>query len=156
MALAKHNRAAGVGVTLAAALALFSCGGSSGDGSSSAPNADTPSAAAPTPVEEVSLGEPDVVLKVRTRKGISFEQDRLQAEAGNVAKLVYTNESDVPHNVTIVDGDDVTDPTLIATRTVRDDRTSTVFVLPDEPGKYLFFCRIIGHGPKMKGVLQVK
>lgn len=120
------------------------------------PSADT----RPTPEPVASpapLDEPDVVLRVSTKKGIRFDQKVLKAPAGVVAKLVYTNRSGLPHNVNIVGGSAFQDPVLAGTRTITDvEPVSDVFQVPDQPGKYLFFCRVLGHGPKMQGFLVVK
>lgn len=110
-------------------------------------------ASSPSP-EATPLGPPDVVLKVKTLSGKRFVPEELHAPAGAVVKIVYTNLSGLPHQFKIFKGSHPGAPMLGATRTGDEPKPrSIVFAVPEEPGRYLFFCPILGHGFVMRGFL---
>jgi plastocyanin/mono/diheme cytochrome c family protein len=82
---------------------------------------------------------------------LAFQQGSLSAKAGNVT-VDFSNQSPIPHNVTISDS---SGKTLGATQTITGSTTSTSVNL--KPGKYTYFCSVDAHEQAgMKGTLTVK
>lgn len=78
----------------------------------------------------------------------AFDQTELTASAGEIV-IEFTNESSVPHNVTLenVEGG--------ATETITGDTASVTVNL--EPGTYTYFCSVGGHrSAGMEGTLTVE
>jgi plastocyanin len=81
---------------------------------------------------------------------LKFTQSSLTADAGET-KVEFTNDSSVPHDVTIEQGD----KKIGATKVVTNDDASTTVTL--ERGEYTYFCSVDGHEQAgMKGTLTVK
>src|SRR4051794_13817340 len=81
---------------------------------------------------------------------LKFTQSSLSANAGKV-KVDFTNESSVPHNVTIEKGE----KDVGATKVVTSSSASTTVNL--KAGKYTYYCSVDGHEQAgMKGTLTVK
>jgi plastocyanin len=81
---------------------------------------------------------------------LKFDQTSLEASAGKVT-IDFTNESSLPHNVTL-DGPGVEDE---GTDTVTGSNTSVTLDL--QPGEYTFYCSVDGHrAAGMEGKLVVK
>jgi plastocyanin len=81
---------------------------------------------------------------------LKFTETSLSASAGKV-KVNFTNDSSVPHNVTIEKGED----DIGKTKTVTGGSASTTVTL--KPGKYNYYCSVDGHEQAgMKGTLTVK
>ena len=69
--------------------------------------------------------------------------------------LVFSNNSNVPHNVTIFDTPDATGERIASTEIITGPGASTqvTFTTPAEPGPYYFRCDI--HPLQMTGTLMV-
>ena len=81
---------------------------------------------------------------------LKFTQDQLSANAGKV-KVAFTNDSSVPHDVTIQKGS----TKLGGTKVVTNGSASTTVTL--KAGTYTYFCSVDGHEQAgMKGTLTVK
>ncbi|MFN2525775.1 MAG: hypothetical protein ABR505_05865 [Actinomycetota bacterium] len=143
-----------LGAWLFVALLLGGCGGDTQEpAAGSSPEAPQPS---PAP-EPTPLGKPDVVLKVKTPSGRRFVPEELRASAGDVVKIVYTNLSDFPHQFKIYADTSPHAALLGATRTTDEPKPrSIIFRLPEQPGRYFYFCPILGHGLVMRGFLIAK
>jgi plastocyanin len=88
-------------------------------------------------------------VQISTPSGVEFDTDSLEASAGQVT-IEYTNDSGLPHNVTLegggADGE--------ATDTITEGETSLTVDL--EAGEYTFFCSVEGHrAAGMEGTLVV-
>jgi plastocyanin len=82
--------------------------------------------------------------------GLTFDKREAAVEAGRVT-VRLTNDSAVPHNVTIAQGD----RTLGATATVTDADDTTEVEL--QPGEYVFYCSVTGHREAgMEGTLTAE
>lgn len=149
--LGHHIKAA----LLVGALLLAACGGGATDEPA---GGDTRGAAKPSPAPEPTpLGKPDVVLKVKTPSGKRFMPEKLKAPAGSVVKIVYTNLSGLVHQFKIHAGTSPEAPILGTTRISDDSRPrSTIFQLPDERGRFFYYCPVLGHGLVMRGFLIAK
>jgi plastocyanin len=82
---------------------------------------------------------------------LAFEEKEATAEAGEDT-IDFTNQSSVPHNVTI---EDSSGKEIGATETVTEGNAAKSVDL--EPGTYTFFCSVPGHREAgMEGKLVVK
>lgn len=128
-------------VALAAALGLVAagCGGGDGETTAQAPPAETGAPAG---------GETTLELAADPGGALEFDTSSLEAPADTIA-IVLTNDSSVPHNVSIEGGGvDVEGETFTG-----GTRTTTV---PLEPGTYTFYCSVPGHREGgMEGTLTV-
>jgi plastocyanin len=138
--------------------ALSACGGDADEPPPTAASTDsTEPNESPKAAETPDLGKPDAILRLKALKGLRFDKERLSAPAGSVAKIVLTNVSGIPHQFRQIGGTSVTDPRLALTRTTDDKPPqSDVFAVPEEPGRYMYMCPILGHGLTMRGFLIVK
>lgn len=88
-------------------------------------------------------------VQITTSEGIAYDESSVEASAGSVS-IDYTNDSGLPHNVTLegggADGE--------ATDTITEGDTSLTVDL--EAGEYTFFCSVDGHREQgMEGTLVV-
>jgi plastocyanin len=88
-------------------------------------------------------------VQLATSEGISYDSTSAEASAGEVT-IEYTNESGLPHNVTLegggVDGE--------GTETITEGSTSVTVNL--EAGEYTFYCSVSQHREAgMEGTLVV-
>ena len=89
-------------------------------------------------------------IQIKTSSGISYDESSVEASAGEVT-IEYTNDSGLPHNVTLegsgADGE--------ATDTITEGSADLTVNL--EPGEYKFFCSVDSHRDQgMEGTLVVK
>ena len=88
-------------------------------------------------------------VQIATSSGISYDESSVEASAGEVS-IDYTNDSGLPHNVT-VEGPGVDKE---GTDTITEGRTSLTLDL--QPGEYTFYCSVDGHRSQgMEGTLVV-
>jgi plastocyanin len=88
-------------------------------------------------------------VQITTSSGIAYDESSLEASAGSVS-IDYTNDSGLPHNVTLegggADGE--------ATDTITEGDTNLTVDL--EAGEYTFYCSVDGHREQgMEGTLVV-
>jgi plastocyanin len=119
-------------------LGLAACGGGDGEGGNT------------TATTGAAGGGGGGAVEIKTSEGISYDESSVEASAGEVT-IDYTNDSGLPHNVTLegagVDGD--------ATDTITEGSTSLTVNL--DPGEYTFFCSVDSHRDQgMEGTLVVK
>jgi plastocyanin len=139
-------------VTLVAALSLAvaACGGD--DEEAAEPPAEQPAEPTP-PAEEPPAEEPpaeatELQLAADPGGALAYDQTELSAPPGTVS-IVLTNESAVPHNVSIEDGVTVEGEVFQGGGT----RTTTAEL---EAGEYVFYCSVPGHRDAgMEGTLTV-
>lgn len=134
-----------IGLMAVAAVGLAACGSDKKSDSTSTPAAAPPAATTPA----ASAG---ATLQVAADPGGSFAYDKksLTAKAGDVT-IEFTNDSQVPHNVTIEQGETEAG----ATDTIQGSKTSKSFTL--KAGTYSFYCSVDGHeAAGMKGTLTVQ
>jgi plastocyanin len=124
------------------ALVAAGCGGGS-DNSSSTNDTATDTGGGSGGGETLQLAaDPSGALK--------FDPTTLEASAGTVT-IDFTNDSSVPHNVTI-EGNGIEE---VASDTVTGDKSSVKADLP--AGTYTFYCSVDGHkAAGMEGTLTVK
>jgi plastocyanin len=138
--------------------ALSACGGDADDPPPTAASTDsTEPNESPKAAETPDLGKPDAILRLKALKGLRFDKERLSAPAGSVAKIVLTKRIGHTPPVPSDRRDERHGPTLALTRTTDDKPPqSDVFAVPEEPGRYMYMCPILGHGLTMRGFLIVK
>lgn len=129
-------------VALALVIVAAACGG--GDDESSPAPAPGPAATGGA----ASAGTP-LAIAADPSGALAFDTTSLQAAAGTVT-IVFTNDSSVPHNVTL-DGPGVEDE---GTETI--SGSSTEVTLDLQPGTYTFYCSVGNHrAAGMEGTLTV-
>ena len=126
---------------IALTLGLAGCGG--GDDEAATTGAATPTAGG-------GGGGAGGTVQLNTSSGISYDESSAEASAGEVT-IEYTNDSGLPHNVTLegsgADGE--------ATDTITEGSADLTVNL--EPGEYTFFCSVDSHRDQgMEGTLVVK
>ena len=110
-----------------------------------ASGAQAPPGAQPPP----SGGAPALTLAADPSGQLAYDKKSLTAKAGAVT-IDFTNNSPVPHNVTIQQGS----KNVTATATVSQSKTSVTAQL--KPGTYTFFCSVDAHRQAgMVGTLTV-
>jgi len=85
----------------------------------------------------------------------SFDAQTLNVKAGVRVTLIYTNNTPLPHNWHVFDGDSSGAPTLAKTAIITGPNASTsiTFTAPTKPGRYYFQCDV--HPTMMNGSLVV-
>jgi plastocyanin len=128
--------AAPFALALVGALALAGCGGSSDGDSGSSAAATVPSGA----------------LVVTAVEGIAWDSKTYAATAvdGKV-EIAAKNDSSLPHNLHIIDSDNVDVGLSLSMSNKGDVKTGSVALAP---GTYQVICTIAGHG-NMKSTLTV-
>ncbi|MEA2156325.1 MAG: hypothetical protein QOE11_2465 [Solirubrobacteraceae bacterium] len=142
------RRSISVVLAAAAALGVAACGSSNKDSSTSTPAAAPPAATTTT----AAGGGGGTTLTVAADPSGKFAYDKksLTAKAGSVT-IDFTNDSQVPHNVTIEQGETEAG----ATDTIQGSKTSKTVTL--KAGKYKFYCSVDGHeAGGMTGTLTVQ
>ena len=124
---------------VALTLGLAACGGD-----------DEESATTPAPTAgETGDGGGASTLELATPSGIEYDTTSLEAAAGEVT-IEYTNDSGLPHNVTLEGGSADGE----ATETITEGNTSLTVDL--EAGEYTFYCSVESHRDAgMEGTLVV-
>jgi plastocyanin len=118
-------------------LGLAACGGGDEEG-------------ATAPAATGGGGGGGATVKIATSSGISYDESSVEASAGEVT-IDYTNDSGLPHNVT-VEGSGVDNE---GTDTITEGSTSLTLDL--QPGEYTFYCSVDDHRDQgMEGTLVVK
>ena len=129
------------------ALIAAGCGGGSDNSSSSTDTAAETGGAADT---GGGSGGETLQLAADPSGALKFDPTSLEATAGQVT-IAFTNDSSVPHNVTI-EGNGIEE---VASDTVTGDKSSVSADLP--AGTYTFYCSVDGHkAAGMEGTLTVK
>ncbi len=130
-------------VLLLTLVALIAAGCGGGGDKSSSGNGTTEASAG-------SGGGTSLALAADPGGAFKFDKTALEAPAGTVT-IDFTNDSSVPHNVTI-EGNGIEE---VASDTVTGDSASVSTDL--KPGTYTFYCSIDGHkAGGMEGTLTVK
>jgi plastocyanin len=128
-------------------LVAAGCGGGSDNSSSSTDTAVDTGGAADT---GGGSGGETLQLAADPSGALKFDPTSLEATAGQVT-IDFTNDSSVPHNVTI-EGNGIEE---VASDTVTGDKSSVSADLP--AGTYTFYCSVDGHkAAGMEGTLTVK
>ena len=85
----------------------------------------------------------------------NFDTQTLNVKAGVRVTLTYTNNTPLPHNWHVFDGDSSGAPTLAKTAIITGPNASTsiTFTAPKKPGRYYFQCDV--HPTMMNGYLVV-
>lgn len=107
-----------------------------------------------------------------------FDVAEFNVRPGQAVELTFYNPDNMPHNLVITSpdkGDEVYEAAialrgegfarqfvpdhpdvLVASRLLnRDERQVLSFVVPDQPGDYVFICTFPGHGTLMRGIMRV-
>jgi plastocyanin len=133
------------GLLLAAAIGLAACGGDDNNSDSGSANTPAPVATAPS-----SSGGQTLALAADPSGQLAYDKKSLTAKAGQVT-IDFTNDSQIPHNVTIEQGEDEQG----STDTIQGSKTSKSFNL--KAGTYSFYCSVANHEDAgMKGTLTVR
>jgi plastocyanin len=122
---------------IALTLGLTACGGGDDEGSTGAATGTA------------GGGGGGGSVQLATSSGISYDESSVEASAGSVS-IEYTNDSGLPHNVTVegpgIDGE--------GTDTITEGSTSITLDL--EAGEYTFYCSVDGHRDQgMEGTIAV-
>jgi plastocyanin len=115
------------------------------------PKVNEAKAATPAPGQAPAPGGagPAVAIAADPSGQLAYDKKSLSAKAGAV-KIDFTNDSQVPHNVTIQQGT----KNVAASATVSQSKTSVTAQL--KPGTYTFFCSVDAHRQAgMVGTLTV-
>jgi plastocyanin len=122
-------------------LAVAGCGG--GDDEEAAPPP-----AAPAETANGATTELDVAADAGGQ--LKFDKTELTAPAGKVV-IHFTNDSDVPHNLSVEDGG-----VEVEGETFQGGGTKDTVLDDLAPGTYTFYCSVPGHeAAGMKGVLTI-
>jgi plastocyanin len=122
---------------------LVACGDDDKDSGSS-----TPAPAATT--ADAGGGGTSLTIAADPGGDLKYDKTSLSAPAGEVT-IDFTNDSQVPHNVTIEQGETESG----ATDTIQKSKTSKAFTL--KAGTYSFYCSVGQHEKAgMKGTLTVQ
>jgi plastocyanin len=128
-----------------AAIGLAACGSDNNKDSASS----TPAPAATTPAPSGGGGT-TLSIAADPSGQLSYNTKSITAPAGQVT-IAFTNDSQVPHNVTIEQGETEAGKT----DTIQGSKTSKAFTL--KAGTYSFYCSVDGHkAAGMKGTLKVQ
>jgi plastocyanin len=136
-----------------ASLALVACGGSDSSTSSSAEATTTEGeAGGGAEAEGGTAGTAAAIAFEADPSGeLAFEEKSATAKAGKDT-IDFTNQSSVPHNVTI---EDSSGKEVGATETLAEGASAATVDL--KPGTYTFYCSVPGHREAgMEGKLVVK
>jgi azurin len=143
-----------------------------------APTKAMPKSAKRQTTQPAGWGQPDQVLTVGTRPGLSYSVKELQVKPGSKVKLVFNNNDDMTHNLVIVRpgaADEVgnlalnmglestkldyvpnSPKVLFHTRLLQPNSSEAIyFIAPTEPGNYTYVCTYPGHAGVMQGTLKV-
>lgn len=164
-----HRRLSILILPIGAALTIAACGGggsgaksaatsSAGAGGTSSAAAGASTTSAPATSSAASGGGASAgattALKLSAPKsgGLSYNTKKLTAKPGKVT-IKFTNDSPLPHNVTVQSG--TNGPTIAATPTFTGGTKSVTMTL--KAGTYTYYCSVPGHRQGgMLGTLTVK
>ena len=137
-------------VAVALMLGVAACGGSSSSSTSSS-SAPASSSTSSSSSASGSGGGGSKITEAADPSGqLKFTNSALTAKAGK-ATVDFTNSSQLPHNMTIVDA---SGKQVGATPTFAGGTKS--FTVDLKPGKYTFYCSVPGHRQAgMQGTLTV-
>ncbi len=157
------KKAAVVLAMLIAALALAACGGGGSSSSSTAEESGGAAAESESGGEAKSEGgsaeaeggtagtAAAVAIEANPEGQLAYEEKEVTAKPGKDT-IDFTNQSSVPHNVTI---ENSAGETIGETETLAEGSSSATVNL--KPGTYTFFCSVPGHREAgMEGKLVVK
>jgi plastocyanin len=121
-------------------------------------NEDSSAEPAPAPTAEAPSGEGGVGESLAvTAAGVAFDTDTLTVPAGEPAKIDFTNDDSLPHNIAFYessdDGPTKTNPLWTGQEVAAGSATSYETDPVEKPGEYYFQCDI---HPTMNGTLQVE
>ena len=132
--MTRYARLALLLLLVALTLGLAACGGDDEE-------------ATTTPPAATGGGGGGGTVQIATSEGVSYDSTSFEASAGEVT-IEYTNDSGLPHNVTLEDVDGG------ATDTIESGSTNVTVSL--EAGEYTFFCSVGDHRANgMEGTLVV-
>ena len=145
-----------------AALALAACGGGGDSSSSTAEETASGGAAAESEAQSEEGGGAEaeggtagtanaIAFEANPEGQLAFEEKEVTAKAGDDT-IDFTNQSAVPHDVSI---EDSSGKTIAQTEITSEGSDSTTADL--KPGTYTFYCSVPGHRQAgMEGKLVVK
>ena len=141
------------------AVLLAACGGGGGGGGGgTTPPVTAPATRGATQPTTTGRGPSGATLTLSTPAGnpLSFEQQQLTAGPNQQVTITYTNNSNVPHNVSVRSGQNASAPAIAATPIFAgpNQTRSITFTTPAQPGRYYFFCEV--HPDQMNGFLVVQ
>ncbi len=130
----------------------------------------------PVPRAPVERAGPDTTITIRsTGSALEFQPSRVSVRQGLQVRLVYINQSTLPHNLVVArDGNDIDllglaaldasgtgyvplqhqDRMIAHTRLAAPGDTVQVDFRAPPPGEYLFVCLYAGHFNMMVGTLR--
>jgi plastocyanin len=159
------KKAALASALILASLALVACGGSSSSSSSTTEETSGGAAAesesgGEAKSEEAGGAEAEggtagtggaIAIEANPEGSLAFEEKEVSAKPGKDT-VDFTNQSSVPHNVTI---EDSAGENIGETETLAEGSSSATVEL--KPGTYTFYCSVPGHREAgMEGTLTVK
>lgn len=157
------KKAALASALILASLALVACGGSSSSSSSTTEETSGGAAAESESGGEAKSEEAGgaeggtagtggaIAIEANPEGSLAFEEKEVSAKPGKDT-VDFTNQSSVPHNVTI---EDSAGENIGETETLAEGSSSATVEL--KPGTYTFYCSVPGHrAAGMVGTLTVK
>jgi plastocyanin len=136
------RRGATFSVTLGLAIALAACGGGDDTGSPAGTDDNTGGGTVAVVGGNVDLSAED----------LAFDANVIQAPAGQIFTITFTNLESQPHNVA-VDTEEGGDEIVTGEVITGPDATTTITVPALDPGEYYFVCDI---HPDMNGTIVVE
>ena len=111
--------------------------------------------ASPTATQSASGATLHISSTGQNGNTTSFDTQTLNVKAGAQVTLTYTNNTPLPHNWHVFNGDSSSAPTLAKTAIITGPNatTSVTFTAPTKPGRYYFQCDV--HPTMMNGYLVV-
>jgi plastocyanin len=113
------------------------------------------SAGASTPA---GSGGPGTTVSIETTQDqpISFKPNTFTVAAGSSVTVDYTNNSNIPHDIALFDGQDQNSNVIAASEqgTGPNNAQTVTFTAPSQPGTYFFWCTV--HTLTMTGTYTVQ
>jgi plastocyanin len=134
-----------------AALGVAGCGGDDDGGSDTAATTETTETSTAETGATGATGGGTIRISADPGGDLAFEQETVTAKAGT-NKIVFTNESSLPHDVKIEeDGEDIGGTEVVT------DGTAEATVKLEAGKSYTFYCSVPGHRQAgMEGKLTVE
>jgi plastocyanin len=122
-----------------AALGVAGCGGDDDGGSDTAATTETTETSTAETGATGATGGGTIRISADPGGDLAFEQETVTAKAGT-NKIVFTNESSLPHDVKIEeDGEDIGGTEVVT------DGTAEATVKLEAGKSYTFYCSVPGH-----------
>ncbi len=144
-----NSRLKYLAIPIAVAALLVGCGSDDDSSDTSTTTTEAPATQTEAPAPAESPGD-TIALAADPTGALAYDTTSLDAKAGTVS-IDFTNESNIPHDVVVEQGDSEVARTSIITE------SSETVTFDAKPGEYTFYCSVPGHeAAGMVGTLDVK